>query len=159
MAKWGSNEGLKPGEVPSDAITGDLRTQNNRISLWKCLSQKQKHIEQIALAIVASGDYINRVELALIPADLLLHNPDLHDTEGRTPYRKLASEHCELTSLDGVRLVQVARLIADSIGKKLTCTIPKRRLMEITRNAIEQGHIDPADLSDELRKRVSFLNQ
>ena len=36
LAKWSKKDELAEGEIPADAVTADLRTQDNKLSFWRC---------------------------------------------------------------------------------------------------------------------------
>ena len=57
-AKWEAKQGLAADEIPSDAITIDLRTQGNALSFWQCPTDAVSDVEEAALAIAAAGERV-----------------------------------------------------------------------------------------------------
>ena len=70
-AKWGLKQGLSSEEIPADAVTVDLRTKENSLSFWKCKSDSRENIKEVALAIVAAGNSVERLDLICIANDKL----------------------------------------------------------------------------------------
>ena len=158
LAKWDSKKkGLEAEEIPADALTADLRTQDDALSFWKCRSDRKEHCSQVALAIVAAGERINKVDLALIPEEVLADHfgSSIQDIRGDTPYKDFAEQHCSLNGLDSTRLVQVANLIADAIKKKGAATrSTKTELTEMINSENEQGRIATEKLLPKLRESL-----
>lgn len=44
-AKWQSKSGDSGSEIPTDAVTGDLRTRNRTLPLWRCSPGIHRGIE------------------------------------------------------------------------------------------------------------------
>ena len=62
-AKWGSNSELSAGEISADAVTGDLRTQRNSLSFWRCRAETNGDVEDVALAIAAARDQVDTIDI------------------------------------------------------------------------------------------------
>ena len=66
-AKWDQNN-ICEGESPSgDAITIDLRTKNNTLSIWEINSEDE--IEDAVLALTVAGDTLNTIDIVIFNAD------------------------------------------------------------------------------------------
>lgn len=70
-AKWGDIDSLEEynidlDSIPSDAYTSCLRTNNNKLSIWKISwddnDELNKELEEIVLAMVTSFDTIGSVD-------------------------------------------------------------------------------------------------
>ena len=91
-AKWEPRQGFSSEEIPADAATVDLRTKGNSLSFWKCESDSRENIEEVALAIVAAGNSVERLDLVCIGNDKLQEDVQMwKDTAGRTPVEDLVS--------------------------------------------------------------------
>ena len=67
-AKWGESPSVSVNGLPADAITADLRTHDNTLSLWACGEGNQEDVEEAALAIAAAGDRVDKIDLVWVPA-------------------------------------------------------------------------------------------
>ena len=48
-AKWDPKAGLTADEIPADAVTADLRTQDNALSFWACGSGDTRELDEVVL--------------------------------------------------------------------------------------------------------------
>lgn len=72
-AKWTHKRGqLAKGEIAADAVTADLRTQDNALSFWRCPAEARDDIEKAALAIAATRDRVDKIEIVWLTEDELL---------------------------------------------------------------------------------------
>ena len=55
--------GIAPDEIPSDAVTADLRTTGNALSLWRCAEADETSLRRVVLAFAAGFDKPNRLDL------------------------------------------------------------------------------------------------
>lgn len=156
LAKWNPNEELAPGEISADAVTADLRTQDNKLSFWRCGNGSQTEIGEVALAMAATGNRVDKIELAWIPEDDLRADGQLWlDTEGRTPVEQLASRHLDVCRLDYVRLGKIAHRVADAIKEGRFERLKKERVLDILVAAIQQRRLELNDLKDKVRAEVN----
>ena len=44
LAKWSKKGELEVGEIAADAVTADLRTQDNKLSFWRCGDGESKRL-------------------------------------------------------------------------------------------------------------------
>lgn len=66
-AKWTSNGNssnrVTAAGIAADAVTGDLRTQDNTLSFWTCPSGTDDDVEEAALAIAATWERLGKLDL------------------------------------------------------------------------------------------------
>ena len=62
-AKWAAKQELSVGEIPADAVTVDLRTQDNALSFWRCPNDTDRDVEEAALAIAAARKRVDRLDI------------------------------------------------------------------------------------------------
>lgn len=155
-AKWAAIEDLSVGEIPADAVTVDLRTQENSLSFWRCPTDSDGDVEEVALAIAAAGERIDRLDIVWL-ADEELQNDGhvLKNTEGRTPLADMAAMHVDVSRLDFVRLGKVARQVDAALEGDRHRRLTKARVRSLIKQAVEQGRIDSSDLDDKLRDEVA----
>ena len=155
-AKWVATEDLSDGEIPADAVTVDLRTQQNSLSFWRCPTDEYRDIEKAALAIAAAGDRVDKLDVVWIPdEELQADGQVLEDSAGRTPVTDMAAMHVDVSRLDYVRLGNVARGIAAAIEANRWRRLTRRRVKALIEDAVDQGRVDPASLGKSLRAEVA----
>ena len=99
--KWdairNSSLGLTAGEISADAVTGDLRTRDNALSVWHCRTDRNGDIEDAALAIAAAGDRLDKIDIVwLADEELRADGHILKVTRGITPIKDLADRHVDI---------------------------------------------------------------
>ncbi len=62
-SKWEPKPDEQVGDMPADAVTGDLKTQDNKLSFWQSFSGTKGELEDIVLAIAAGRNKIEKVEI------------------------------------------------------------------------------------------------
>ena len=155
-AKWATTESFSKGEIPADAVTVDLRTQQNSLSFWRCPTDVERDIEEAALAIAAAGDRVDRLDIVWIAdEELQADGQSLKDTAGRTPVTDMVAMHVDVSRLDYVRLGNVARGVAAAIEANRWRRLTRRRVKALIEEAVEQGRVDPTALGEQLRSQVA----
>ena len=156
LAKWNPNEELALGEISADAVTADLRTRDNKLSFWRCGNGTQTEIGEVVLAMAATGDRVDRIELVWISEDELRADGQLwKDTEGRTPVEQLARQHLDVYRLDYVRLGKIAHRVADAIMEGRYERLKKERVLDILVAAVRQRRLELNDFKDKVRAEVN----
>lgn len=74
LAKWSKKSELEVGEIPADAVTADLRTQDNAL-FWRCGDGERVEIEEAALAIAAAWERVDKIDVVWLAADELRSDP------------------------------------------------------------------------------------
>ena len=138
------------GEIAADAVTSDLRTQDNALSFWRC-GGANSDVEDAALAIAAGRNEIAKVELVWLD-DEVLHadGQTLVETAGRTPVTELVDLHVDLCRLDYERLGKVARCIVTAFAEERYLRMTRVRVRNLLASAVRGGRVD----LDELKKKV-----
>ena len=154
-AKWSGDQGLADGEIPADAVTADLRTQRNSLSFWRCQNEAHDELDDLALAIAAGRDFLDKVEFVWLDDDELMDDGlTLNETPGRTPVAELSDSHSDVTQLDYLRLGILARRIQAAIEENRYRRLTRRSVKNLIADAIEQDRIDIDTLGPKLRQQV-----
>ena len=152
-AKWEKRPEFAEGEIPADAVTSDLRTKENALSFWRCGGGGTADVEDVALAIAAAADRIDKVEVVWLAAEKLLEDRQtLEGCPGRTPVADLADHHVDLRRLDVVRLGQLANRVVEALGEGRYQRLTKARVKNLLMNAVQQNRVDPEQLSQNIRR-------
>lgn len=160
-AKWDAKRnierGLEEGEISADAVTGDLRTQMDTLSFWRCRTGADDDVKEAALAIAAAGERLDKLDIVwLADSDLRADGHTLKDTEGRTPVANLSERHVDVCKLDYIRLGKVAQRVVAAIEAKRWRRLTKARVKELLVAAVQQGRLMPNELADGLRAEIGL---
>ena len=154
-SKWEPRSGVEAGAISADAVTGDLRTQDNALSFWRCGSGTGADLEDTVLAIAAGRMDIAKVELVwLHPEDLRADGQTLKDSQGRTPAKELADLHVDLCRLDFERLGKVARRVDSALNDERYRRLTRMGVKNLLANAVRSGRIDINDLQVKVRNEI-----
>ena len=155
-SKWEKHPEFAEGEIQADAVTADLRTNKNVLSFWRCQSGEIMDVENVALAIAAAADRIEKVDVVLLPTDQLLEDRQTFmDSPGRTPVADLVDSHVDLSRLDLVRLGRLANRVVEAIGAGRTQRVPRARVKSLLVNAVLTNRIEPERLSEKIRRALN----
>lgn len=148
--KWDATIG--PNKISADAVTVDLRTNNNELSLWKIASLERAELEKVATALAASRQRqrVDPIDVAWIALkELRRRKIRLHDTPGNTAAVAYRNLHVDAKELDLASLSKIARVFARSIReseqfKRFTRAEVKLLLQSsIASGAIDRNLLDP----------------
>ncbi len=154
-AKWPATRELSVSEIPADAVTGDLRTQNNALSFWQCGMGSEDSVNDAALAIASAGDRVDKIDIVWFSdEDLRADGQTWRDTEGRTPVTDLVGRHIDVEGLNYARLGKIARRIVVAIEENRYLRLTKARVTKLLATAVGQGRIDLDDLREGVQKEV-----
>ena len=155
QAKWRPKEGFAEGEIAADAVTVDLKTQNNSLSFWRCPTETTEDLEKAVLAIAATRNRVEKLEIVwLINDDLQNDCQTLENTEGDTPVSELKELHVDVCRLDYVRLGKVASRIAIALENCRWRRISKGRVRKLLVEAVTQKRVELADLQESIQAEV-----
>ena len=154
-AKWRPKEELSVEEIPADAVTVDLRTQENSLSFWQCSIGEEAEVEEVALAIAAAGERIDKLDIVWFSDDeLRADSQQWKKTDGRTPVAELVRRHVDVYRLDYVRLGKVASRIATAIKESRFRRLSKKRVTVLLATAVEQERVKLEDLDSRVHAEV-----
>ena len=157
LAKWAKKDELAEGEIPADAVSADLRTQDNALSFWKCGDEERVGVEEAVLAIAAAGTCVDKIDVVWLVADELQDDGQtLQDTKGRTPVLELAELHVDVCRLDYIRLGKIARCVVTALKEERYLRLRKARVKKLLAEAVEQKRIDPNDLQQRVREELEL---
>ena len=154
-SKWNAQIDLGKDEISADAITGDLRTQGNRLSLWRCRTNKESDVNEAVLAIAAAGDRVDSFDIVLVEnEELISDGQDLDDSLGRTPIPDLVDRHVDVCDLDYMSLGKFAYKILTAIKNNQCRRIRRSQLINLLKTAAEKNRFDESKLKDGIKKVI-----
>lgn len=154
-AKWEQNADLREGEIAADAVTGDLRTTQNRLSFWLCAAAQTVELESAALAMAAARDRLDRLDLVYLDEDgIRASGLRTRVTPGNTPVSSLRSFHIDIADLDLTRLSTVASMIATANRANSVLKISRLEVLAILVRAVRDGLVSTDALRGDLKTKV-----
>ena len=158
-AKWdkqfNTDRGLAKEEISADAVTGDLRTQSNSLSFWRCSASEPNSIGDAALAIAAAGDRLDKLDIVWISDSELCNDGHvLRSTKGRTSVRDLVETHVDICNLDYTRLGRIAERVYIAIQDQHCRRLSRTQVKKLLESAIRHGRIASVDLRQGVRSEI-----
>ncbi|MXY00658.1 MAG: hypothetical protein F4Y67_07545 [Chloroflexi bacterium] len=154
-AKWFSNSGAPFHPISADAVTSDLRTQDNKLSFWECATENEQSLREVVLAITSNYRQLDKcyvVWIEIEKANAL--GIELVQSPGNTPVRDLVNRHMDMCQLDYFRLGDVAGLISESLSKSRFTPFEKKDVCEILADAVTADRVVVDALEDKLQNAV-----
>lgn len=155
-AKWDERDDLGAGEIAADAVTGDLRTSGNALSLWLCGAGGDSEIRSVVLALAAAGGRLDKFDIAWVPvSDVEQAGILLRSTVRETRVGGLRDRHVDACSLDAVRLARFAGILGSYIRNGQYRRFTRAEVLGVLRESVRDGALDhPEGLPDKLRDQV-----
>jgi hypothetical protein len=152
-AKWqtGAIEGRSP--VSADAITCDLRTKENRLSVW--LVANTDELDEAVLALTSQHQELDTIDVAALDEQSILESGlAVEQKAGLTPVADLRDCHRDITSLNYNTLGNVAQAVVSSFLLNRVERYTGRKIAEIILKAITDGRLDPQKLDQGFLAKV-----
>ena len=148
-AKWPEVPAMHPAQIPADAITADLRTQDNALSFWRCGTGEDIEIDDAVLALATGGNRLDKVEVVWIAEDGLVEDGQrIASTKGRTPVQDIADRHVDLQELNYELLGKVAAQVSSAIGAGRYRRVAKADVKRLMEQAIGAGRVKQTELEN-----------
>lgn len=157
LAKWEWRErpDVPPEQALQSAIESDLKALNNELSFWRCPTKDLHDVREVALAIAAAGDHLQRVQLALVnERDLASLGLEILPTPGRTPVTDLKSLHVSVPVLGNAQLRELALAIREAVSTGAHHTFAKPDIRALVDEAAIAGRVRISEVSEELRAKL-----
>jgi hypothetical protein len=150
-AKWSSARSLEV--LSADALTADLRTTDNTLSLWEIGGEEDLNDAVLALAISKKAKKFEKMDLILIPKDIILAKQlSIRESPGDTFAEKLSDTHREVVDLKYPSLGVFAQIIIELLSEKAPTTITKIEVENIVKTAYNDSKIDISCLPEDMKK-------
>jgi hypothetical protein len=152
-AKWSGVQSLET--LSADALTADLRTTDNTLSLWAIGSKDELSDAVLALAVSKQAKKIEKMDLVLIPEETLLSKQlSIRASPGDTFAEGLSDMHREVVGLKYPSLGVFAQIIIDLLSKNALATITKTDVENIVKAAYNDKTIDISYLPEDMQKTI-----
>ena len=157
LPKWETHPDLSEGEIQADAITADLRTFDNRLSVWCCGDEGPacEDLQKAALAMASTMDRANTIDLVWIDkGELERAGFIIRQSEGETCVPDLVSLHYDVCSLDYAKLGAMACLVEKAIANGQSRRFRRKQVLDLIVDATVKGRVDQDQLKCSLKKDV-----
>ncbi|MEN0066168.1 MAG: hypothetical protein AAGA48_28765 [Myxococcota bacterium] len=161
-AKWELPDGFKSGDIPADAITGDLRTKGNSLSLWRFAEVTGQGLDDAFLALAATKDAratVDKIDIVWMPeSDFVGAGFDLNETDGDIHISDLVKNHVDAVKLDYRRLGLLAGYVARALKEDRWKRLTKSKVAKLLAEAVVGGRVSfdalTEKVQDEVRKHL-----
>jgi hypothetical protein len=161
LAKWSTSAPFAEGEISADAVTADLRTTGNALSMWKGCHQGETALEDAVLALASGFERGDKLDVVwLEKRKLVKAGVSLQQTPGSTPIADLQDRHFDATELDLVRLGEVAKAVAHAVQTQQYHRFTKKDVLRLIAKAVVAKRVRLEDLKEKLRSElIAHLRQ
>jgi hypothetical protein len=154
-ARWESRRQVGRQGIPADAVTADLQTKGNTLSVWRCSNSTEDELRAVVVACAAERDNVDRVELAWITVKFARKKKlEVRLTPSGTRLASLANRHHDLVDLDLLCLVRVASLFARGLVNEQYRSYTRSEVKTILVDAVRRKVIALEELSEGVQAEV-----
>ena len=156
-AKWLSRAELRSDEeISSDALTKNLQTTGSKLSLWTYSSEDLRELDEIALAIASTRDFLDSLEIAWVEKEELEDKGiSFEEAPGDTPLADLRERHIHAVCLDVVRIANISEFYADAVrNKNRWKRFSVREIEKLIIQAWKDKRLIHEDLKPELMQKI-----
>lgn len=147
------SHGLSENEISANAVSHDLRTTGNQLSFWAWDGSDLDDVRAIALAIAATGNFIESLVVVWLPTGVLMEDGiEWSSSRGTTPLHSLAELHVDIRRLDYKRLGTLAKHVQQAVACKNCERLTKRELERMFTDAANAGRINLDELKESMKK-------
>lgn len=147
----------KYATAPADALTQDLQTRRDELSLWEFPASCGSIAEEVTLAVACRRDHIEASDAAWISDDELASiGVELKPTDGPTFVPDLRASHRDVVDLDASAIVKIADCFEVAILVKGQCKrLSKLEVTEVLVKAVQSGRLKLEDLQGKTREDIA----
>jgi hypothetical protein len=152
-AKWFQINITESDDVSADALTNDLKTTNNSLSVWRI--NELGELNEAILAIVSNLDHLETIDVVLFSTELVESlQLDTTTTPGLTPVEDLKDKHVDIANLNYSKLGMISRAIVADLRQSMTHRFTKGQLKTILLEAIQGNRISIELLNEGISKKL-----
>jgi hypothetical protein len=153
QAKWYQINVASSDDASADAITNDLKTTNNSLSVWQINSESE--LTEAILAIAAKLEHLETIDVVLFSSDLLNEMKlETVNSPGITPVVDLQDKHVDITNLNHSKLGLISKAIIAALKGSKTHRFTKVQLKLILKKAIDDDRVKAELLNEGISKKL-----
>ena len=140
-------------DIPADAITIDLKTNNNALSVWWIASDTD--LPEVVLALSSNMEHLNKIEVVYINEQDLLDQGMIVDSErnGLTAVTSLAQIHRDIAEMTWTTLGKFACAVLNALKNNQDRCYSRSAVKGILNEAILNGRLDKAALKPSMAQQ------
>ena len=140
-----------------DAVTRDLRTDENALSVWCCDPALLATFDNVVIALASNREKVDRLDIVILNADDLIQaNLSILEKPGNTPADTLNSNHRDVAGFTLTSLVEFARLVHHVARiDALSLRFAVKEVRALLHKAIADGVLQPGRLNPKLAAELS----
>jgi len=159
-AKWKERDIGGRVTVPAEGMTYDLRVTEDCLSFWACDPSHPLSLEQVVLALAATRDTVDKLDLVWIDEDAIKNIPlRVVQTQGDTPAQLLRDRHRDVADIDLGGVCQLAQDMARAVNGAQTKRWSKAQVRTILQNAAAQNSLDMNAVREKIRIEIEGIDQ
>lgn len=139
-------------DLKADAITSDLRTSGNTLSLW--MIRDDKELDDVFLALGAKMISFEKLEAIQIPEDCLGAFELDGSKEGDSPIASNRKNHRDIINLNYDSIGDMGMVVCQCLNKKATVKRTRSEMKKLYLDAYKSGRLDVTFLNEDLRDRI-----
>lgn len=154
-AKWTlpNDNGIddNPFDIAADAITIDLKTISNSLSVWEV--KDEQSLDNAVLAIACAGNQLDTIDVVWIEKNEIEQKGlEYQASPGLTPVEHLVNTHIDLTKLTYYKIGLLAETINNRIADGKIKRYSKGEIKKLLNAAIQNGLVKKEQLLDSITK-------
>jgi hypothetical protein len=152
--KWKERDIGGRTAVPAHGITNDIRVTEDRLSFWTCDPSHPPSLEQVVLALAATRDTVDRLDLWIDETAIKNIPLRIVPTVGNTPAQLLRDRHRDVADIDLGAMHELAQGVAKAVNGTQTKRWTKAEVRRILKNAAAQNSLDMNGVGERLRSEI-----
>jgi len=141
--------------IPAQGITSDIRVEDDCLSFWTCDPSHPPSLDQVVLALAATRDTVDRLDLVWIDEAAIKNIPlRIVPTDGDTPAQLLRDRHRDVADIDLGAMHKLALDVAKAVNGTQTKRWSKAQVRTILKNAAAQKSLDMNGVGEKIRIEI-----
>ena len=158
QSKWSEQINGNISPVQADAISVDLKTTQNTLSLWSTST----HADAV-LALCSGLDKVEKLQLILITSayheNMISDSLEFKQTPGKTKVEDLKDKHFDIVNMTTSELIKVSKTFADIIVKDKVIKLTRTDVGKILLEALKNGRLKYDELSEYLKADLKKVEE
>lgn len=139
-------------DLKADAITSDLRTSGNTLSLW--MIQDDQELDDVFLALGAKMISFEKLEAIQIPEQYLEAFELDGSKEGDSPIVSNRKNHKDIINLTYDSIGDMGMVVCRCLNEKATVKRTRSQMKRLYVDAYKDGRLDVTFLNEDLRDKI-----
>lgn len=139
-------------DLKADAVTSDLRTSGNTLSLW--MIRDDRELDDVFLALGAKMISFEKLEAIRIPEQYLEPFQLDESKEGDSPIVSNRKNHRDIINLTYDSIGDMGMIVCRCLNEKEIVKRTRAEMKKLYVDAYRSGRLDVAFLNEDLRDKI-----